>query len=179
MDRQPTLEGATLRLRPLACDDWASLYAVASDRELWAQHPMHDRWQEDVFRTFFDDALAKGGALAIVERGSGAVIGSSRYQAYDATDGGVVEIGWTLIARDCWGSGMNAEIKRLMLTHAFRFVDRVVFRVGETNHRSRKALEKIGARLTDRIEIAVQQGRQIPHVVYEITAQEFAIGPLA
>ncbi|MEJ2457238.1 MAG: hypothetical protein P8Y58_03455 [Novosphingobium sp.] len=51
------------------------LYAIARDPQLWAQHPSHDRWQEPVFRQFFSDALARGGALAIVDKASGAVIG--------------------------------------------------------------------------------------------------------
>src|SRR5207244_1753593 len=40
----------------------------------------------------------------------------------------------------------NRELKSLMLDHAFQFVDRVLFVVGENNVRSQKALEKIGAR---------------------------------
>ena len=137
MDRQPVLEGERLLLRPLTEADWDALYAVASDRELWARHPSHDRWQEPVFRAFFDDALAQGGALAIVDQASGAVIGSSRFQAYDPTDGGVVEIGWSFLARPYWGRGYNAEMKRLMLAHAFASVARVVFRVGAENMISR------------------------------------------
>ena len=43
MDRQPVLEGERLLLRPLSETDWPALYAVASDRELWARHPSHDR----------------------------------------------------------------------------------------------------------------------------------------
>jgi RimJ/RimL family protein N-acetyltransferase len=38
-------------------------------------------------------------------------------------------------------------MKRLMLDHAFRYVPKVIFRIGETNVRSRRAAEKIGARL--------------------------------
>src|SRR6187401_3232783 len=130
MDRQPVLEGERLLLRPLRESDWDALYAVAADRELWAVHPSHDRWQEPVFRAFFEDALDKGGALAIVDKASGAVIGSSRFQAYDPANGGEVEIGWSFLARPYWGLGYNAEFKRLMLAHAFRWVERVLFRVG-------------------------------------------------
>ena len=50
MDRQPVLEGERLLLRPLTEADFAALYAVASDRELWAVHPSPNRWQEPVFR---------------------------------------------------------------------------------------------------------------------------------
>ncbi|HKR92236.1 GNAT family N-acetyltransferase, partial [Novosphingobium sp.] len=70
-DRQPVLDGDRLTLRPLRRDDWRALYAVARDPQLWALHPAHDRWQEPVFRQFFADALARGGALAILEKRTG------------------------------------------------------------------------------------------------------------
>jgi RimJ/RimL family protein N-acetyltransferase len=55
-----------------------------------------------------------------------------------------------------------------MLDHAFTFVDHVIFLVGTTNLRSRKALEKIGAVLTDRREMRTLHGNTIEHVVYQI-----------
>ena len=180
MDRQPVLEGERLTLRPLRESDWDALYAVASDRALWAVHPSHDRWQEPVFRAFFDDAMAKGGALAIVDRSTGAVIGSSRFQFCDRPEeDGALEIGWSFLARACWGKGYNAEFKRLMLAHAFRFVDRVVFRVGADNVISRKAMAKIGGRLTGDSYVEERAGRPVEHVVFEITRESFAEGPLA
>ena len=178
MNRQPTLTGERLLLRPLRPDDWTALYAVASDPLIWELHPSHDRWQEQLFRPFFDDALAKGGALAVIDQSSGAIIGSSRFQAYDPADGGSVEIGWTFLARSYWGGAYNAELKRLMLDHALRSVERVDFRIGEANLRSRAALEKIGGTLTDRTELAQTTSGLVPHVVYEITRQSFADGPL-
>ncbi|MEO7247571.1 MAG: GNAT family N-acetyltransferase [Novosphingobium sp.] len=176
---QPVLEGEWLLLRPLVADDWQALFAVAADPEIWAIHPAHDRWQEPVFRAFFDDALAQGGAMAVIDRASGAIVGSSRWQGYDSAAGGSVEIGWTFLARSHWGGRYNPELKRLMLAHAFAFVDRVTFRVGETNLRSRRAMEKIGGRLTGAVEAVQHGGREIVHVVYEITRDGFAKGPLA
>lgn len=178
MDRQPVLSGERLVLRPLRDDDWDALFAVASDAQLWALHPMHDRWQQPVFRAFFADALEQGGALAVIERATGGVIGSSRFQGHDPADGGSVEIGWTFLARQHWGSGYNAEMKQLMLGHALRFVERVLFRVGEDNVISRRAMEKIGGRLMDEVErIATDRG-EIVHVVYQIDRAGFAAGPL-
>jgi RimJ/RimL family protein N-acetyltransferase len=171
MDRQPTLEGERLLLRPLRPDDWDALFAVAADPLIWAVHPAHDRWQEPVFRAYFKDALAKGGALAIIDRASGVLIGSSRFQAFRPAPGGSVEIGWTFLARDYWGGSINREMKRLMLAHALSFVERVDFRVGE-------AMEKIGGRLSDRHETALMGGVQVRHVIYEITRESFAAGPL-
>ena len=179
MDRQPVLEGELLLLRPLAAEDWDALFAVASDPLVWELHPAHDRWQEPVFRAYFADALAQGGALAVIDKTSGAIIGSSRMQAYDPAGGGSVEIGWTFLARSHWGGGTNREMKRLMLAHALKYVARVDFRVGETNLRSRRAMEKIGGRLTHRDGGVVQTASgPARHVVYEITRGNFAFGPL-
>lgn len=179
MNRQPVLEGERLLLRPLEPGDWDALYAVAADPLLWEQHPMHDRWREPVFRAFFDEALAQGGALAVIERASGRVVGSSRYLFQSALAGSPLEIGWTMLARDMWGGAANAEMKRLMLGHAFESVDRVVFRIGEENRRSRRAMEKIGGQLTDEREEAEHGGRRVVHLIYEITREGFAEGPLS
>jgi RimJ/RimL family protein N-acetyltransferase len=173
LDRQPILEGLMLRLRPLCRDDWDALFAVASDPLIWEQHPAHDRWQEPVFRCFFEEGLAGGGALVIQERATGRVIGSSRYDHQRALPG-EVEIGWTFLARDHWGGATNAELKRLMIDHALRAQEAVIFLVGETNLRSRRALEKIGARLTDRIDEAEMAGQPVRHLVYRISRADWA-----
>lgn len=180
LDRQPVLEGEHLRLRPLHPDDWDALFAVASDPLIWQQHPAHDRWQEPVFRAFFDDALANRGALVALDAETGAVIGSSRFEGIEAANGGSVEIGWTFLARSHWGGRYNHEMKRLMVAHALASVAEVRFLVGETNTRSRRALEKIGARLTNRREERIMAGgKVIPHLTYVITREDFASGPLA
>ncbi len=166
-DLQPTLIGETIDLRPTVASDWHGLYAVAADPEIWAVHPAHDRWQEPVFRTFFDDALASRGALTVRDRASGTIIGSSRYSAERAQPG-EIEIGWSFLARDYWGGATNAEMKRLMLDHAFQWFDPVIFVVGDTNIRSRKAMEKIGGVLTDRTEERVMAGETTRHVIYEV-----------
>ncbi len=176
MDRQPVLEGDRLVLRPLRADDWDALFAVASDREIWAVHPAHDRWQEPVFRQYFADALAGGGAFAIIDKQSGAVIGSSRYGPPERDE---IEIGWTFLARAYWGGGFNAEMKRLMLAHALAHVDRAIFKVGADNVISRKAMQHIGGRLTDRTFERELCGVIVPHVIFEITRESFASGPLA
>ena len=119
------------------------------------------------------------GALAVLHKDTDEIIGSSRFQGYDPADGGMVEIGWTFLARRHWGTGLNAEMKRLMLEHAFRFVDRVLFRVGADNVISRKAMTKIGGRLTGETWVEDRVGRPIEHVLFEIDRESFAAGPLA
>jgi len=180
LDRQPVLEGEHVRLRPLRPDDWDALFAVASDPLIWEQHPAHDRWREPVFCAFFEDALANTGALVALDARTGAVIGSSRFEGLEEADGGSVEIGWTFLARSHWGGRWNHEMKRLMLAHALASVAEVRFLVGETNTRSRTALERIGAVLTDRREERIMAGGTvIPHLTYSITRETFAQGPLA
>jgi len=143
-DLQPTLRGTLLELRPLHREDFDDLFTVAADPLIWEQHPASNRYQPAVFRIFFDEALNSGGALIALDTVDGRVIGSSRFHAYDPASG-QVEIGWTFLARSHWGGRHNAEMKHLMLEHAFRFVDRVVFVVGIHNRRSQRAIEKIGA----------------------------------
>ena len=175
MDRQPVLAGERLLLRPLVPDDWDALFAVASDPEVWAIHPQHDRWQEPVFRRFFADALARGGALAVIDQASGVIIGSSQYKP---EADGTVEIGWTFLAPSHWGGAYNREMKRLMLAHALQFVDRVEFRVGECNLRSQRAMAKIGGRLTERFDMVETPSGPMRHVIFEITRESFVSGPL-
>ncbi|MFM9977801.1 MAG: GNAT family N-acetyltransferase [Sphingomonadaceae bacterium] len=175
---QPVLDDGLVLLRPLCAADWDALFAAASDPLIWALHPAHDRWKESVFREFFDEGVASQGALAIVDKANGAVIGSSRYDIR-VCDSGEVEIGWTFLARSYWGGAWNRAIKRLMIAQAFASeFDRVIFLVGETNLRSRRALEKIGARLTDRRQRWDMAGSDIDHLIYAIDAKEFASGPL-
>jgi RimJ/RimL family protein N-acetyltransferase len=164
---QPTLTGRRIELRPLVPGDFDALHVAAGDPLIWEQHPESDRWTPPVFRRYFEGAIASGGAFAIVDRASGRIIGSSRYCNLDRA-GREVEIGWTFLERAYWGGAVNGELKSLMIEHAFRFVDRVVFVVGERNRRSRRALEKIGARLVRHGESPDRDGNPVDKVVYAI-----------
>ncbi len=164
---QPHLVGDLLEVRPLRPEAWQSLFAVASDPLIWEQHPAHDRYKEEVFKEFFRDALESGGAFVVIDRKTQKVIGSSRYFGFDPQKR-EIEIGWTFLARSHWGGKYNGELKRLMLDHAFKFVDSVVFKIGPTNLRSQKALEKIGGVLTERREKTKLHGKSVEHVVYQI-----------
>ena len=177
-DLQPTLVGKTLTLRPLTPADWDALFAVAADPEIWAVHPAHDRWQAPVFRRFFADGLESGGAMVAVDNASGAIIGHSRYDL-SRVEPGEIEIGWSFLARDRWGGATNREVKGLLVAHALKSFDRVLFMVGETNFRSRRAMEKIGGVLTDRQQITELAGQPVVHVIYAIDPAAFAAGPLA
>ena len=98
-------------LRPLGSDDFDELYAVASDPLIWEQHPANDRYQLEVFQTFFREALESGGALAAIDNRDGKIIGSSRFHGY-SEEKSQIEIGWTFLARSHWGGTYNGEIDR-------------------------------------------------------------------
>ncbi len=168
-DLQPILQGELLKLRPLRAEDFPALYAVAADPLIWEQHPSRDRYKEEVFREFFREAMESGGALVAIDARDGRVIGSSRFHAYDE-EKSEIEIGWTFLSRSHWGGSYNGEMKRLMLRHAFRFVERVIFLVGPQNLRSQRAVEKIGgARAGLRPDGSGQDS-----FVYRITRSTFA-----
>jgi len=167
-DLQPVLHGELLGLRPLRPEDFHDLYAVASDPLIWEQHPIKDRYKEEVCNAFFREALESGGALIAIDSKDGQVIGSSRFHGYDK-EKSEIEIGWTFLARSHWGGIYNREMKQLMLAHAFKFVNRVVFLVGPQNVRSQRAMEKIGGvRLGSRRDAG---GRE--SFVYQINASTF------
>jgi RimJ/RimL family protein N-acetyltransferase len=168
-DLQPTLKGDRVTLRPMRAEDFEALFLAASDPLIWEQHPEHDRYTDAKFRRYFQGGLDSGGALVVVDNASGHVIGSTRYCGY-APERSEIEIGWTFLERAYWGGRTNAEMKKLMLDHAFRFVDHVVFLIGEDNQRSRRAVEKIGGvRIENRIDSRGQE-----RVVYRITAEAYA-----
>ena len=140
---QPHLKGELIELRPLKPEDWDDLLSVASDPLIWEQHPERDRYKEDVFKIFFREALESRGAFVIIDKKSQRIIGSTRFYDYDP-EKSEIEIGWTFLARNYWGGRYNRELKQLMLAHAFKFVEGVVFFVGQNNVRSQKATERIG-----------------------------------
>lgn len=165
------LHGPTIMVRPLHPDDHEPLYAAAADPAIWALHPEPTRWQRTVFdQGFWSSALACGTALVVLSRATGRIIGSSRFYDYDPATRRVC-IGYTFLIRDHWGSATNAELKRLMLDHAFRHADTVEFHVGVGNARSRRAVEKIGARLVREEDFDVH-GVASPHAIYRIEASQ-------
>jgi RimJ/RimL family protein N-acetyltransferase len=147
---QPTLAGKSVELAPLCAADHDALYAVARDPLIWEQHPSWDRYKPEVFRPMFDSGLASGGALIVREVATGEVIGSTRFYDLRPQDPSVA-IGYTFLARRCWGGTFNHEMKRLLLDHAFGFVDRVWFHIGAQNIRSRTAIGRIGALLSHEV----------------------------
>ncbi|MBT8183227.1 MAG: GNAT family N-acetyltransferase, partial [Eudoraea sp.] len=133
-----------VHIRPLLDADFEALFNAASDALIWEQHQDKERHTLKGFTQFFNESMASGGALCILDGNSNKIIGSSRFKIIDR-DNKVIEIGWTFLQRRYWGGIHNLEVKKLMIDHALQSFKYVVFYVHENNRRSRKALEKIGA----------------------------------
>lgn len=168
---QPVLHGATLKLRPLAEDDFEPLYAVASDPLIWEQHPSPNRYQRPVFEQWFSAAIASQGALVAIDLSNEKIIGSSRYYDFNEANEEVA-IGFTFLSRAYWGGAANAEMKRLMVEHALQKVEIIWFHVGPNNLRSQKALEKIGAKFSHRGHKELS-GKLNDYLFYAIRRNEF------
>lgn len=165
-DKQRELADELIQIIPLKAEHFESLYQVASDPLIWEQHPNNDRYRRDVFESFFEGALASQGAYLILSKETGEVIGSSRY--YDLEEAQVA-IGFTFIGRAFWGGMYNSALKKLMITHAFGYLDAVIFHVGSQNLRSQKAVAKLGAK-----KIAEQEVSPVKlNYIYQLTKPDW------
>ncbi len=147
-DIQPSLENDLVLLRPLMEADFENLYQVAKDPLIWEQHQNKDRWELEVFKDFFKDAIDSKGAFVVIDQATQKIIGSSRYKISKNTPR-AIEIGWTFISREYWGGKYNKSFKKLMIAHAFEHFDYILFYVNRHNHRSQKAVQKLGGRLLE------------------------------
>jgi len=148
---QVTLEGARVRLEPLAKMHTAGLAQVGLDEELWRWIPVPVRTVEEM-AAYLETALQeqeRGVSLpfALIEKATGRAIGSTRYGNIDRTHRRV-EIGWTWVAREWQRTAVNTETKYLLLKHAFETLGciRVELKTDSLNEKSRAAILRIGAR---------------------------------
>lgn len=144
MNLQPTISNELITIKPLQENDFDALFTIASDELLWEQHPNNDRYKKEVFQVFFDNAIQSKGAFIVINNKTNEIIGSSRYYELNEVESSVI-IGYTFISREYWGTNYNASLKKLMIDYAFQFLNKIHFHVGDTNYRSQKAVEKLGA----------------------------------
>ncbi len=170
---QPRIHNDLIRLEPLEVDDFEILYAVAKDPLIWEQHPNKDRYQRAVFQAYFNTAIQSGGAFRVIDHATGGLIGSSRFYDLDESQR-KVSIGYTFIARSHWGGPFNRALKTLMLDHAFRWVDQVIFHVGIHNWRSRRAMEKLGGIYLGEELVSYTGEPGHPNAIFRISAADWA-----
>ena len=145
----PTLAGRIVRLEPLTAEHADGLWTASRDPRTWQWlTPLQPqtRAEFDVWLTEVLAAAAAGIELPLVTISHERVFGSTRYLAL-RPDQRSLEIGWTWLHPDAWGTGINIEAKLLMLGHAFDTLGcrRVELKTDALNTRSRGAMEAMGA----------------------------------
>ncbi len=144
------LRGDYVRLVPLERTHLPALQSIAADQRIW-EHYLYDCSQPDVFHREMENAfvqreLGHHFPFVIKQRDTDDIVGSTRLLDIQPAHR-KVEIGWTWMHPDTWGSVLNLEAKLLLLQLCFEelHVVRVLLKTDERNTRSRKAIEKIGA----------------------------------
>ncbi|PWA11674.1 GNAT family N-acetyltransferase [Flavobacterium laiguense] len=161
------LENAQVIMTPLKESDFEMLYEVASDPEIWEQHPAKNRYQKEVFQLFFDGAVESKSAFLVYDSATEKLIGSTRYYDFDS-ENSKIAIGFTFLAKKYWGGNHNKAMKQLLIDYAFQHVDTIAFHIGDTNIRSQKAVSKIGA-----TKIGIVDFNNTPHFEYHILKKDW------
>jgi RimJ/RimL family protein N-acetyltransferase len=177
-----TLEGSTVRLEPIRREHAEIFWKVAKDSldDIFQWIPYRMKTREDferlVEKIFEEQERGESVAFATVERGSGQVIGSTRYMNIDRANRRV-EIGSTWIIPARQRTVVNTEAKYLMLRHAFEVWQciRVELKTDVLNHKSRNAILRIGAKEegTLRRHVLTWTGRVRDSVYFSILDAEW------
>ena len=114
----PTLEGELVRLEPMTREHEDGLWEASRDPLTWRWLSVFQPATREEMHAYVGDALANQAdgtemPLVTVRRGDGRVVGSTRYLAL-RPEHRSVEIGWTWLTPEAWGTGINVEAKLLM-----------------------------------------------------------------
>jgi len=174
--RPVTLSGAHARLEPLHREHAAELLRVAEDEEIWRWYTIPPPRDLAAMDRIIGDAMENqvlGNTVAFITRraSDGAAVGSTRFLHVDRANR-TVEIGWTWLGKDARRTAINTEAKLLQLTHLFELgAHRVWLQTDRLNERSRRAIERLGAKQEGEIreDRISYDGRIRTSVVYGIT----------
>ena len=173
-------EGQHVAVVPLSPSHEADLTEAAADgalHRLWyTTIPMPEEVGAEIKRRL---GLREQGTMlpfAIIDRASGKAVGMTTYMNIDAANRRV-EIGSTWYRKSAQRSPLNTECKFLLLRHAFEELDciAVEFRTHFVNHQSRRAIERLGAKLDGvlRAHMILSNGTIRDTAVYSVTAAEW------
>ena len=147
-----TLTGAHVRLEPLRAEHHEALVQAVRDGELWNHWytaiPTPQGMAAEITRRL--DLQAKGSMcpFAVIDPATNQAVGMTTYMNIDAANRRI-EIGSTWYRQSVQRSPLNTEAKRLLLAHAFEQLNciAVEFRTHFFNQQSRRAIERLGAKL--------------------------------
>ncbi|WP_404321250.1 GNAT family N-acetyltransferase [Arthrobacter luteolus] len=145
------IEGKTVHLEPLSADHVPGLIEAVRDGDLWnlwyTRIPTPEGMAAEVQSRLQQQAAGTMAPWAIRRLDTGALCGMTTYMNIKA-EHRRVEIGSTWLAASAQRTGINAEMKYLLLTRAFEELDciAVEFRTHWHNHASRAAIARLGAK---------------------------------
>ena len=146
-----TLAGDLVTLEPLHADHHDELVAAASDGRLWelwyTSVPSPETMRADIAEKLAEQAQGTRLPFTVRRNDTGAAVGMTTYLNAEA-EVPRLEIGSTWTARSAQRTGVNAESKLLLLTHAFEVLGciAVEFRTHWHNLQSRTAIARLGAK---------------------------------
>ena len=147
-----TLKGQHVYLQPLSVSHHDDLVDAVKDGELWTHWytviPTPDGMQAEITRRLGLQSQGSMTPFAVIDPASGRAVGMTTYMNIDAANRRV-EIGSTWYRRSVQRGPLNTEAKRLLLAHAFETLNciAVEFRTHFFNQQSRRAIERLGAKL--------------------------------
>src|SRR5918995_3719697 len=177
----PILEGRLVRLEPMALAHEEGLWHASRDARTWEWLSMAQPQTRAELRAYLDAALASHAdgtelPLVTIRRSDDRVVGSTRYLAL-RPEHRSLEIGWTWLAPEAWGTGINVEAKLLMLEHAFGRLGclRVELKTDARNERSRGAMAALPAQFegVHRQQMLVRGGRRRDSAWYSVIDDEW------
>jgi len=175
-----TLRGTYSTLEPLCDRHHKDLVEAVKDGELWDLWytivPEPERMRAEIDRRL---ALQANGSMlpfAVISNPLGRVVGMTTYMNIDAANRRL-EIGSTWYRKSMQRTALNSECKLLLLTHAFESLNCVCveLRTHFFNHGSRRAIERLGAKLDGvlRNNQIAPNGTLRDTCVYSIIASEW------
>jgi RimJ/RimL family protein N-acetyltransferase len=175
-----TLEGTHAILAPLSRDHCEALTEAVKDGELWklwyTSVPTPETMAANIAGRLAKRAEGSMLPFTVIDKTNGQPVGMTTYMNIDA-DNRRVEIGSTWYRKAVQRTAINTECKLMLLAHAFEALDciAVEFRTHFFNHQSRRAIERLGAKLDGvlRNHSRATNGTLRDTCVYSIIASEW------
>jgi len=179
-----SLQGNHVHLEPLHVTHHDDLVDAVRDGELWnlwyTDIPTAEGMAAEITRRLSLQTQGSMTPFAVVDPASGRAVGMTTYMNIDAANRRV-EIGSTWYRRNVQRGPLNTEAKRLLLGHAFETLNciAVEFRTHFFNQQSRRAIERLGAKLDGILrshqinQHPLAQGALRDTCVYSILASEW------
>ncbi|CAN5634787.1 GNAT family protein [soil metagenome] len=174
------LEGEKVLLLPMTEEHFEEIINSSQDEIIWTYMPVKGTNRERLL-SILTEAITKRDTneqypFVVIEKATGKIIGSTRLLQLNKEHRNL-EIGYTWYLPQYWSKGYNEECKLLLLTYCFEELKtiRVQLIAWDKNLRSRKAIERIGAKLEGiKRNVVIRQGDMRSTACYSIIVDEWS-----